>query len=141
MTFDVQKPTKITGLTLWTYKPNVPSDNINRPIPTYYIRVEGQFPANIDYNEGQIAIDVANEPVVLSTRFIGSPVSYFEDGILYQYIQIDSEITGLTGINPSSQFNIYIRPITLTTGGSSAWHRQNQNFITLFRSHCIWSSN
>ena len=79
---------------------------------TYYIRVEGQFPANNDYNEGQIAIDVANEPVVLSTRFIGSPVSYFEDGILYQYIQIDSEITGLTGINPSSQFNIYIRPIT-----------------------------
>ena len=119
VTFDVQKPTKITGLTLWTYKPNVPSDNINRPIPTYYIRVEGQFPANIDYNEGQIAIDVANEPVVLSTRFIGSPVSYFEDGILYQYIRIDSEITGLTGINPSSQFNIFIRPITMSTGGSS----------------------
>ena len=119
ITFETQKPTKITGITLWSYR----LDGDPPPTgttPTYYIRIEGQFPIGIDYNNGQIAFESANEPVILNTRFVGTPVTYVQDSIQYQYIQIDSQITGLTGANPSSQFNIFIRPVTMNTGGGDS---------------------
>lgn len=105
ITFEILPPNKISRITELNYRPN---DNTQTVDGNLYLNLEGLFPANVDYDGGQLAIEVNGEPQVTNAFFVGSPVQYLSGGQTFSYIQI-SQSTGQTG-----EFSIFIRPVKAT---------------------------
>jgi hypothetical protein len=79
----------------------------------FYLQVEGLFPSGIDFDGGQVAVEINGVPTVTGSSYVGSPQSYIFDGDTFSYIQINQSLS--IG-NPN--FTVLIRPIRMEANGN-----------------------
>lgn len=126
LTFTVLEPigtSNVAELNGTTMATNFPESGINlsqNSNTEFYLLVQGSFPAEVDYDKGQVAYEDVNGIVqVSSSRYDGNVQSFVKiiggSPTNFQFIKLNSSL----GISQST-FTIFIRPVRVEGGAISS---------------------
>ena len=115
-TIEILDPLEVTNLNQFDYEPGNPPPNGTSPDPQgrHWIQIEGNFPAGVTFDGGQIALLSGGSVSITNSRFVGIVSTYTTSTTTYQYIEIDQSL-GSVG----ADFTILIRPVQISANGMS----------------------